>query len=633
MKYNTMALGIEHERVEYEDLKICGEITTLMSIGKKEFFLNCEFCDASFLKLDDFIQHISEEHLSKFMGLNLKQNLTSCPLQSEEEIGDVEICMQSESFSEENDDTQYDLRAFEKIEIELDSNGINNSLDSESAALEEITDTESLQSLVTNELGEFSEEINETHGNADLIPYAQHDLCDAQLDLTEHCKNKDEKDDKKKFIIEFIEVYRSLQSLWNTNLKAYQNRVLKNEQYEILLKKYKEEYPEATMEDVKQKIQRLRSNFRRELRRMDPFGITTLYYFDAMNFLRNIIPLSESRKNIHGYDESQDALEPILKKFTVSESLLDDAQFIQLAKIYKKYPCLWDEKDIAYRFANRRREALNNVLKELNEKCKLNLVKNDFEKETARLRKICSNEKKQKIACKRNNLVFKPRCPYYDHISFLEVDVTPYECLICGLVVSGPCQFKIHLSSHDGSLPFKCHVCGHGFRLVTNLTVHLRRHVHDYTYSCKVCNKPCATTTELKTHLRLHTGERPYVCDICGKAMRSWAEFSRHMERHAKLPRHKCEICSKSFYEKRKLKEHMNVHLKVRNDICDVCNKGFTSVKLLRQHKLIHDIEKKFVCKLCGKRFAQCAGLNSHMKSHGTKLSAMPLRNFNLEQE
>ncbi|XP_036338663.1 zinc finger protein OZF-like, partial [Rhagoletis pomonella] len=321
----------------------------------------------------------------------------------------------------------------------------------------------------------------------------------------------------------------------------------------------------------------------------------------------------------------QVTLKPTSEKFTVQDSNLNEEQFIRLAHIYQRYPSLWDEKNIAYRFANRRREALNNVLEEFNEAYGLNLTKNELEKEISRLRKVCSNEKRQKIACKRKKIDYKPSCPYYDHIAFLEVDVTPFECSQCEQLIFGPCQYKVHLSTHDGSLPFKCHICGHGFKLVTNLTVHLRRHAQDYTFNCEVCNKSLATATELKTHARLHTGEKPYVCDICGKATGSFAEFKRHRDRHEKRPKHKCEICSKAFYEKRKLKDHVNAHLELRNHHCNVCNKSFTSSKLLRQHKLIHDAEKRYSCRICGKRFAQGAGLNSHMKSHGTKLSSKPL--------
>ena len=64
---------------------------------------------------------------------------------------------------------------------------------------------------------------------------------------------------KNNFIFEFIEVYRNLPALWQVKSKLYSNRLGKNEQYEILLNKYKEKYPNADRKDVAQKINPLRT--------------------------------------------------------------------------------------------------------------------------------------------------------------------------------------------------------------------------------------------------------------------------------------------------------------------------------------------------------------------------------------
>ena len=48
------------------------------------------------------------------------------------------------------------------------------------------------------------------------------------------------KKDERNFILEYIEVYRSLPALWNVNSKDYSNRIKKKEQYEHLLRKYRE---------------------------------------------------------------------------------------------------------------------------------------------------------------------------------------------------------------------------------------------------------------------------------------------------------------------------------------------------------------------------------------------------------
>jgi hypothetical protein len=50
--------------------------------------------------------------------------------------------------------------------------------------------------------------------------------------------------DDRKFILERIEVYHSLPTLWNVNSKDYSNSI-KNEQYEHLLRKYRERFPDS----------------------------------------------------------------------------------------------------------------------------------------------------------------------------------------------------------------------------------------------------------------------------------------------------------------------------------------------------------------------------------------------------
>lgn len=121
--------------------------------------------------------------------------------------------------------------------------------------------------------------------------------------------------EEKNFILEFVEVYRSLPALWNVKGKEYSNRNIKNEQYEILLAKYKEKYPEATKKEVAQKINTLRTGYRRELKRICALersgsGLSeendpTLYYFEAMDFLRDSEQPCPSRSNIFVENETE----------------------------------------------------------------------------------------------------------------------------------------------------------------------------------------------------------------------------------------------------------------------------------------------------------------------------------------
>ena len=110
--------------------------------------------------------------------------------------------------------------------------------------------------------------------------------------------------DEKTFIIEFIEKYRSLPALWDVKNESYSDRFLREQQYEILLEKYKEKYPNADKKEVAKKINSLRTSYRRELKRMKDLEESgavlvdslepSLYFFDAIKFLSNIDTRSSS---------------------------------------------------------------------------------------------------------------------------------------------------------------------------------------------------------------------------------------------------------------------------------------------------------------------------------------------------
>ena len=64
--------------------------------------------------------------------------------------------------------------------------------------------------------------------------------------------------DERKFILECIEVYHPLPALWNVKSKDYSNRIIKKkEQYEHLLRKYREIFPDA---DKNQLIKKKKSS-------------------------------------------------------------------------------------------------------------------------------------------------------------------------------------------------------------------------------------------------------------------------------------------------------------------------------------------------------------------------------------
>ncbi|XP_039958707.1 uncharacterized protein LOC120773721 isoform X4 [Bactrocera tryoni] len=444
-------------------------------------------------------------------------------------------------------------------------------------------------------------EENGDYDSLDEIDDSEDDSFVEQTDFLLYTEEDTQDPIERKFTLELIEVYHSLRALWKRKNKHFFNREFRKTQYEILLTKYREMYPNAELKDIRSKIYSLRTNFFTELKRVGAKGTSNRYYFDALSFLRT------NNKPAENLEKAKDT----------TNFVLDVKQLIILAAIYKEHTCLWNEKDITYRFTNRRDEAIRFVCEKFNNKTGLNLTQIDLEKKVKTLRKLCSFIKDRKLVAKRKNIQYQLKFAYFKHLEFLEKDVGPFDCPICKKIIHGPDAFKVHVAGHDGSLPFKCDICGHGYQLSSNLAVHLRRHVHDYTYGCEICNKFCATSTDLKTHMRSHTEEKPFVCDLCGHRTGTSSHLLAHRRRHQKRRLYKCELCPKTFYDKQILNQHKKIHSTIRDKICDICNKGFITNNKLRQHRLIHDPEKKYSCKICGKRFAQSAGLCGHMKSHG----------------
>ncbi|KAL1489915.1 hypothetical protein ABEB36_013841 [Hypothenemus hampei] len=97
------------------------------------------------------------------------------------------------------------------------------------------------------------------------------------------------------FLLEFIQMYRSLPCIWKVKSNEYSNRIIKNKAYEKLLTKLRETDKDATIATVKKKIDSLRGSFRKELKKVKESyksGAGTeetykphLWYYDHLQFL------------------------------------------------------------------------------------------------------------------------------------------------------------------------------------------------------------------------------------------------------------------------------------------------------------------------------------------------------------
>lgn len=106
----------------------------------------------------------------------------------------------------------------------------------------------------------------------------------------------------------FISVYRQNPILWNTSLKEYSDRDKKNKCYKQLVEIYQKIKKRATIEDVKKKINSLRTNYRKELKKIkdsqrtgsstDDIYEPTSWIFWELQFLNDVEKLDNTRSTV-----------------------------------------------------------------------------------------------------------------------------------------------------------------------------------------------------------------------------------------------------------------------------------------------------------------------------------------------
>ncbi|XP_053956534.1 uncharacterized protein LOC128862115 [Anastrepha ludens] len=100
-------------------------------------------------------------------------------------------------------------------------------------------------------------------------------------------------EENRHFLRAFIHTYRDLPVLWDTSLRDYTNRDKRAEAYEQLVPIYRYLKRDANVEDVKKKINTLRTNYRKELkvvesaRRNGTIHHPRCWTFHELDFLRN----------------------------------------------------------------------------------------------------------------------------------------------------------------------------------------------------------------------------------------------------------------------------------------------------------------------------------------------------------
>ncbi|XP_063232288.1 uncharacterized protein LOC134536497 [Bacillus rossius redtenbacheri] len=110
------------------------------------------------------------------------------------------------------------------------------------------------------------------------------------------------------FVREFLQLYRSLPALWQVSCRDYKDRAAKTLAYDAMVAKLREMVPGATADCVRRRINILRTNFRKEMKKCveaEKRGgryTPRLWYYGDLLFLRDqgaLRDLHEGKADTH----------------------------------------------------------------------------------------------------------------------------------------------------------------------------------------------------------------------------------------------------------------------------------------------------------------------------------------------
>lgn len=137
----------------------------------------------------------------------------------------------------------------------------------------------------------------------------------------------------KEVMEDFIEIYRSEPCIWNVKSADYSHRPRKEAAYAKLLQKLTEIEPCATRDAVLKKINSLRSNFRKELKKVkaskksgsavDATYKPTLWYFDLLIFLEDQSTSRPSVDTLGSDDDQNNREEEVDREEEVRETIFN----------------------------------------------------------------------------------------------------------------------------------------------------------------------------------------------------------------------------------------------------------------------------------------------------------------------
>ncbi|XP_028179266.1 uncharacterized protein LOC114366551 isoform X2 [Ostrinia furnacalis] len=165
---------------------------------------------------------------------------------------------------------------------------------------------------------------------------AEHDSSEteSECDTKEFVETRLPDTNDQLFLKEFIEKMEVLPGLWDTSSPFYTNLRQRRKAMEELLVIYKQIKPRATIDDVRKKLNSLRSNYRKEVRRIASSKLSAeseddvykpkSWVFYALHFLGKIKPKSTTSQEKEQERGNEDSPPPIKITRTIPAMLIQN---------------------------------------------------------------------------------------------------------------------------------------------------------------------------------------------------------------------------------------------------------------------------------------------------------------------
>jgi len=167
----------------------------------------------------------------------------------------------------------------------------------------------------------------------------------------------------------------------------------------------------------------------------------------------------------------------------------------------------------------------------------------------------------------------------------------------------------------DDGGPYECHLCGLVVSQKSTMDMHKTQvHVNESFYACEFCSATRIHWSEFYAHQCTNTESKPLVCPECQKTVSTKKQLSIHEEVHALQRRFATKKLNNYFARKLDEAEDPVTDWGSKPFICGVCGKPFGKLYEVEYHEKLHSEERPppNVCNNCGLRYINKNDLNKH---------------------